>query len=161
MPPAAPVPEDEARAFDYLQLMWDEAERQHQAGFVPSNPHHQKSMAKETTFRGCRFIKVRRAGEGGFSTVWQVHGPVAIPAAVPDAEPDAVRMESVDERQQGYFAMKQVSLRRLEPESRDELVQEAQLLEQLAQKPGHEQYILRYFGHRLNRDTLKIVRTLR
>ena len=161
MPPAAPAPEDEARAFDYLQLMWEEAERQHQAGFVPSNPHHQKSMAKETTFRGCRFIKVRRAGEGGFSTVWQVHGPVAIPAAMPDAEPDAVRMESVDERQQGYFAMKQVSLRRLEPESRDELVQEAQLLEQLAQKPGHEQYILRYFGHRLNRDTLKIVRTLR
>ena len=161
MPPAAPAPEDEARAFDYLQLMWEEAERQHQAGFVPSNPHHQKSMAKETTFRGCRFIKVRRAGEGGFSTVWQVHGPVAIPAAVPDAEPDAVRMESVDARQQGYFAMKQVSLRRLEPESRDELVQEAQLLEQLAQKPGHEQYILRYFGHRLNRDTLKIVRTLR
>ena len=93
--------------------------------------------------------------------MWQVHGPVAIPAAVPDAEPDAVRMESVDARQQGYFAMKQVSLRRLEPESRDELVQEAQLLEQLAQKPGHEQYILRYFGHRLNRDTLKIVRTLR
>ena len=36
-----------------------------------------------------------------------------------------------------------------------------ELLEQLAQKPGHEQYILRYFGHRLNRDTLKIVRTLR
>lgn len=158
--PAAPPPEDEARAFDYLQLMWEEAERQHQAGFVPSNPHNQKPMAKETTFRGCRFIKVRRAGEGGFSTVWQVHGPVAIPAAVPHAEPDAVRMESVDERQQGYFAMKQVSLRRLEPESRDELVQEAQLLEQLAQKPGHEQYILRYFGHRLNRDTLKIVRTL-
>lgn len=160
VPPAAPPPEDEARAYDYLQLMWEEAERQHQAGFVPSNPHAQKPMAKETTFRGCRFIKVRRAGEGGFSTVWQVHGPVAIPAAVPDAEPDAVRMESVDERQQGYFAMKQVSLRRLEPESRDELVQEAQLLEQLAQKPRHEQYILRYFGHRLNRDTLKIVRIL-
>ena len=69
-------------------------------------------------------------------------------------------MEPVDDEHQGYFAMKQVSLRRLEPESRDELVQEAQLLEQLAQVPGNEKYILRYFGHRLNRDTLKIVRTI-
>ena len=43
----------------------------------------------------------------------------------------------------------------------DDVRRAAQLLEQLAQKPGHEQYILRYFGHRLNRDTLKIVRTLR
>ena len=101
---------------------------------------------------------MRRAGEGGFSTVWQVRGPTHVPAAVPGDDPAAVRMEPVSERAQGYYAMKQVSLRRLEPESRDEVVQEAQLLEQLAQKPGHEAYILRYFGHRLNRDTLKIVR---
>ena len=109
-----------------------------------------------TQFRGCRFLKVQRAGEGGFSTVWQVRGPTAIPAAEQGGE--VVRMEEVDESRQGYFAMKQVSLRRLEPESRDELIQEAQLLEQLAQQPGHERYILRYFGHRLNKDTLKIVR---
>ena len=69
------------------------------------------------------------------------------------------RMEPVEENRQGFFAMKQVSLRRLEPESRDELVQEAKLLEQLSQMPDHEQYVLRYFGHRLNRDTLKIVRS--
>lgn len=99
---------------------------------------------------------MRRAGEGGFSTVWQVRGPTAIPAAEQGGE--VVRIEEVDESRQGYFAMKQVSLRRLEPESRDELIQEAQLLEQLAQQPGHERYILRYFGHRLNKDTLKIVR---
>lgn len=90
--------------------------------------------------------------------MWQVRGPTHVPAAVPGDDPTAVRMEPVSERAQGYYAMKQVSLRRLEPESRDEVVQEAQLLEQLAQKPGHEAYILRYFGHRLNRDTLKIVR---
>lgn len=88
--------------------------------------------------------------------MWQVRGPTAIPAAVQGDE--AIRLEEVDESRQGYFAMKQVSLRRLEPESRDELIQEAQLLEQLAQQPGHEQYVLRYFGHRLNKDTLKIVR---
>ena len=86
-------------------------------------------------------------------------GPTAIPASVPGAETDAVRMEPVEETRQGFFAMKQVSLRRLEPESRDELVQEAKLLEQLSQMPDHEQYVLRYFGHRLNRDTLKIVRS--
>lgn len=153
-----PAPDSDERACDYLQLMLDEAERQHLAGYTPANPHNQKSMAKETTFRGIRFIKVRRAGEGGFSTVWQVRGPTAIPAAVPGAVADEVRMEPVDERRQGYFAMKQVSLRRLEPESRDELVQEAQLLEHLAQQPGHEHYVLRYFSHRVNRDTLKIVR---
>ncbi|WFD19686.1 dual-specificity kinase [Malassezia caprae] len=144
-------------ALDFLQRLWDEAAEQHRTGFVPANPHQQKASAKETTFRGCRFIKVRRAGEGGFSTVWQVRGPTHVPAAVPGDDPGAVRMEPVSERAQGYYAMKQVSLRRLEPESRDEVVQEAQLLEQLAQKPGHEAYILRYFGHRLNRDTLKIL----
>lgn len=147
------------RACDFLELMLEEAERQHKTGFVPMHGSQQKPTAKETTFRGCRFIKERRAGEGGFSTVWQVRGPTAIPASVPGAETDAVRMEPVEETRQGFFAMKQVSLRRLEPESRDELVQEAKLLEQLSQMPDHEQYVLRYFGHRLNRDTLKIVRS--
>ncbi|KOS14494.1 serine threonine-protein kinase mph1 [Malassezia pachydermatis] len=154
--PNPPAPSMD-RALDFLQLMWEEAARQHASGFTPSNPHQQKSMAKETTFRGCRFYKVCRAGEGGFSTVWQVKGPAAIPAAIQEGDSEAVRMEPVDDEHQGYFAMKQVSLRRLEPESRDELVQEAQLLEQLAQVPGNEKYILRYFGHRLNRDTLKIL----
>ena len=37
-------------------------------------------------------------------------------------------MEPVEETRQGFFAMKQVSLRRLEAQSRDELVQEAELL---------------------------------
>ena len=85
--------------------------------------------------------------------MWQVHGPTEVPAAGPTGE---VYMEPMDEAHRGYFAMKQVSLRRLEQQSRDELVQEAQLLDQLAMKPGNERYILRYFGHRLSRDTLKI-----
>lgn len=160
-----PAPTTDDHALDFLQRLWDEAAEQHRTGFVPANPYQQKASTKETTvrgenlcqFRGCRFIKVRRAGEGGFSTVWQVRGPTHVPAIVPGEDPSAVRMEPVNERAQGYYAMKQVSLRRLEPESREEVVQEAQLLEQLAQKPGHEAYILRYFGHRLNRDTLKIV----
>ncbi|WFD49259.1 dual-specificity kinase [Malassezia furfur] len=149
---SAPSPEP----VDFLHQMLVEAERQGRAQYTPPKRAGQKPMAKETTFRGCRFLKVQRAGEGGFSTVWQVRGPTAIPAAEQGGE--VVRMEEVDESRQGYFAMKQVSLRRLEPESRDELIQEAQLLEQLAQQPGHERYILRYFGHRLNKDTLKIVR---
>ncbi|WFC96575.1 dual-specificity kinase [Malassezia brasiliensis] len=126
---------------DFLHQMLIEAERQGRAQYTPPQRAGQKPMAKETT--------------GGFSTVWQVRGPTAIPAAEQGGE--VVRMEEVEESRQGYFAMKQVSLRRLEPESRDELIQEAQLLEQLAQQPGHEHYILRYFGHRLNKDTLKIL----
>ncbi|WFD26590.1 dual-specificity kinase [Malassezia nana] len=152
--PPASAPDD---ALDFLVRLRDEAAEQHRTGFVPANPHRQKTLAKETTFRGCRFIKVRRAGEGGFSTVWQVRGPTHVPTVAPGGDPAAVHMEPVSERVQGYFAMKQVSLRRLEPASRDEVVQEAQLLEQLAQEPGHEAFILRYFGHRLNRDTLKML----
>ncbi|WFD44556.1 dual-specificity kinase [Malassezia psittaci] len=150
---------------DFFQEMLLEAKRQGEAHYTPQMPPGEKCSARETTvsgdytdvfqFRGCRFIKVRRAGEGGFSTVWQVRGPTSIPRGSHGVDNES--METIPESRQGYFAMKQVSLRRLEPESRDELVQEAQLLEQLAQQPGHEQYILRYFGHRLNKDTLKIL----
>ena len=130
---------------DYIQLMLDDASRQRRSGPLPPFSR----APKETSFRGCRFYKEKRAGEGGFSTVWQVRGPAAIPA-------DGGAVE-IDESRQGSFAMKQVSLRRLEAQSRDELVQEAELLEQLACKPGNERYILRYFGYRVNRDTLKIM----
>lgn len=133
-------------ARDYMQLMLDEARRE-PAG--PAEPGPSARAPKETSFRGCRFFKERRVGEGGFSTVWQVRGPAAIPSDAGMAEIDAAR--------QGRFAMKQVSLRRLEAQSRDELVQEAELLEQLAHKPGNERYILRYYGYRVNRDTLKIM----
>ncbi|PKI85042.1 Mps1p [Malassezia vespertilionis] len=138
---------------DYLERMREEAIRQQRTSFVPPGRAGQKSSAKETMFRGCKFLKLRRAGEGGFSTVWQVRGPTAIPVS----GAHEIRMEEVSETNQAYFAMKQVSLKRLEPESREELVQEAQLMEQLASRPGNERYILRYFGHRLNRDSLKIL----
>lgn len=46
--PNPPAPSMD-RALDFLQLMWEEAARQHASGFTPSNPHQQKSMAKETT----------------------------------------------------------------------------------------------------------------
>ncbi|WFD00494.1 dual-specificity kinase [Malassezia yamatoensis] len=114
------------------------------ASCVPTRPDFFQEMLLEA-----------KRQEGGFSTVWQVRGPTSIPRSPHGVDNES--METIPESRQGYFAMKQVSLRRLEPESREELVQEAQLLEQLAQQPGHEQYILRYFGHRLNRDTLKIL----
>ena len=148
--PAPPAPEP---ADKFLTRLWEEAERQRATGYTPVVRPGQKTLAKETTFRGCRFIKVRRAGEGGFSTVWHVRGPTAIPTGT--AEDSA--LAAVDEAQQGHYAMKQVSLKRLEEQSRQELIQEAELLEQLAHKPGNGRYILRYFGHRLNRDTLKII----
>ncbi|WFD30517.1 dual-specificity kinase [Malassezia sp. CBS 17886] len=148
---------DEKNA-DYFPAMMAEARRQQLARFTPPARPGQRSSMKETIFRGCKFIKVRRAGEGGFSTVWQVRGPTSVAALVPGgSDMDGVRMEEMEEEKQGFFAMKQVSLKRLEQQSRDELVQEAQLLEQLALKPGNERYILRYFGHRLSKDTLKIL----
>lgn len=149
VPPNIPAPthsgadKPQSAPRDYMQLMLDEARRE------PAEPVPSARAPKETSFRGCRFFKERRVGEGGFSTVWQVRGPAAIPS---DAG-----MTEIDEARQGRFAMKQVSLRRLEAQSRDELVQEAELLEQLAHKPGNERYILRYFGYRVNRDTLKIM----
>lgn len=139
----------------YVRAALDEAERQrhngcnfgeHMVGKVMSN-------RKETKFRGAKYMKVSRAGEGGFSTVFQVLGPVSIPTM--DGGSEAVPPEL-----QAHFAMKQVSLKRLEQSSRDELLQEAQLLESLAEAPDSDKYVLRYFGHKHSGDTLKILMEL-
>ncbi|CAD6884805.1 unnamed protein product [Tilletia controversa] len=107
---------------------------------------------RTTAFRGAKYLKVKRAGEGGFSTVWSIRGPVAIPS-----EDGSQEMIPVPESQQGWFALKQVSLRKLEMQSREEVIKEAALLESLAMKEGNEQFLLRYFGHKVTSGNLKIL----
>ncbi|KAE8217757.1 hypothetical protein CF319_g8224 [Tilletia indica] len=107
---------------------------------------------RTTAFRGAKYFKVKRAGEGGFSTVWSIRGPIAIPA-----EDGSQEMIPVPESQQGWFALKQVSLRKLEMQSREEVIKEAALLESLAMKEGNEQFLLRYFGHKVTSGNLKIL----
>ncbi|KAK0558504.1 Serine/threonine kinase mps1 [Tilletia horrida] len=107
---------------------------------------------RTTVFRGAKYYKVKRAGEGGFSTVWSIRGPVAIPS-----DDGSQEMIPVPESQQGWFALKQVSLRKLEMQSREEVIKEAALLESLAMKEGNEQFLLRYFGHKVTSGNLKIL----
>ncbi|CAO1631301.1 unnamed protein product [Parajaminaea phylloscopi] len=139
----------------WVRAALDEAERQRMNGCTFGEQMVGKAMSsrKETKFRGAKYLKVSRAGEGGFSTVFQVLGPVAIPTVDGGSEP-------VPEELQAYFAMKQVSLKRLEQSSRDELLQEAQLLESLAVAEDSDRYVLRYFGHKHSGDTLKILMEL-
>ncbi|KAL9938228.1 hypothetical protein V8E36_002851 [Tilletia maclaganii] len=107
---------------------------------------------RTTTFRGAKYYKVKRAGEGGFSTVWSIRGPIVIPR-----DDNSQEMVPVPEHQQGWFALKQVSLRKLEIQSREEVIKEAALLESLAMKEGNEQFLLRYFGHKVTAGNLKIL----
>ncbi len=100
--------------------------------------------------KGIKFRKVRKAGEGGFSTVWVVRGPIE--------RPDS--KEEVPEEQQAYYAMKQVNLKKLEPQSREEVLKEAEHLEALARRPGYDKYMLRYFAHKANDSHLKIVSSI-
>lgn len=139
----------------YVRAALDEAERQRRNGcrFGEQMVGRAMSSRKETKFRGAKYLKVSKAGEGGFSTVFQVLGPVTIPTLDGGSEP-------VPEELQAYFAMKQVSLKRLEQSSRDELLQEAELLENLAVVEGSDKYVLRYFGHKHSGDTLKILMEL-
>lgn len=139
----------------YVQAALEEADRQRRNGCIFGEQMVGKPMSsrKETKFRGAKYLKVSRAGEGGFSTVFQVLGPVTVPTMDGGNEPVPAEL-------QGYFAMKQVSLKRLEQSSRDELLQEAQLLESLAEVPDSDKYVLRYFGHKHSGDTLKIMMEL-
>ena len=61
------------------------------------------------------------------------------------------------EDQQAFFAMKQVNLKKLEPQSREEVLKEAEYLEALARIPNYDRYMLRYFAHKSNENHLKIV----
>ncbi|CAO1617872.1 unnamed protein product [Sympodiomycopsis kandeliae] len=139
----------------YVHAALEEAQRQRHNGCKFAENPVGKVLAnqKETKFRGAKYLKVSRAGEGGFSTVFQVVGPVSIPTIHGGVEP-------VPPELQAHFAMKQVSLKKLEQSSRDELLQEAELLETLAQVDDSDRYVLRYFGHKHSGDTLKILMEL-
>lgn len=105
---------------------------------------------KPTTVNGLRYRKIRKAGEGGFSTVWVVRGPFE----------RADTKEEYADHQQAFFAMKQVNLKKLEPQSRADVLKEAEHLEALSRRPGYDKYMLRYFAHKANDSHLKIVRDL-
>lgn len=139
----------------YVQAALEEAQRQRHNGcnFGESLVGKPLSSRKETKFRGARYLKLSRAGEGGFSTVFQVLGPLSIPTIHGD-------FVDVPSELQAHFAMKQVSLKKLEQSSRDELLQEAELLENLAVAEDSDKYVLRYFGHKHSGDTLKILMEL-
>ena len=106
----------------------------------------------ETKFNGYKFKKIRKAGEGGFSTVWQVRGPFA----APDPSQPGQYID-VPESEQAYFAMKQVTLKKMEKISREEVLEECNLLQSLAGKRNNEDYILRFFGWKSSTGSLKIL----
>ncbi|PWN52250.1 kinase-like protein [Violaceomyces palustris] len=143
-----------------MDLLWGEAERQRSLdpeGNAKAIEAISRSNLKMTAFRGAKYRKVRRAGKGGFSIVWVVRGPCSINKDTLAA--DGTRdTEEVPEDRQAFFAMKQVSLKDVESQqNKEELIQEAMLLEQLARREGNEKYILRYFGHKVSNDKLKIM----
>lgn len=102
---------------------------------------------KPTTVYGLKYRKIRKAGEGGFSTVWIVRGPYE----------RVDTREEYAEHQQAFFAMKQVNLKKLEPQSREDVLKEAEHLEALSRRPDYDKYMLRYFAHRANDSHLKIL----
>lgn len=106
----------------------------------------------ETKFNGYKFKKIRKAGEGGFSTVWQVRGPFAAPDPLHPGQ-----YIDVPESEQAYFAMKQVTLKKMEKISREEVLEECNLLQSLAGKKNNEDFILRFFGWKSSTGSLKIL----
>ncbi|PWN42558.1 hypothetical protein IE81DRAFT_323315 [Ceraceosorus guamensis] len=143
---------DRARYPDAVDL---EIRRQQDAGnrYFSMERRNGKSLAecKETSFRGIKFKKLQRLGDGGFSSVWAVRGPMQ------RASEDGTYFEPAAEDETALFAMKHISLKRLEPQSRVDLLREVETLQALAEKPGYEQYILRYFGHKSSSSALKIL----
>lgn len=136
---------------DFMALVRLEAERQRSREPI-DRLGGRPSKDLETKFNGFKFKKVRKAGEGGFSTVWQVRGPTA----VPDPRQPGQYVE-VPEQEQAYFAMKQVTLKKMEKISREEVLEECNLLLSLAGKRNNEDYILRFFGWKSSTGSLKIL----
>ncbi|EPQ27099.1 uncharacterized protein PFL1_05383 [Pseudozyma flocculosa PF-1] len=136
-------------------LIWGEADRQHEQ---PLASHANllelvKGPPKATAMQGLKYRKVKKAGRGGFSVVWVVRGPLYEPSAASPQD-----FEEVPEDRQAFFALKQVSLKEVESEqNRQELISEANTLRTLANLEGSEKYLLRYFGHRVSNDKLKIL----
>jgi serine/threonine protein kinase len=136
---------------DFMSLVRREAERQRSSSFI-EQVRSKPSKDLETKFNGFKFKKIRKAGEGGFSTVWIVHGPYAAPhPSLPATYVD------VPEHEQAYFAMKQVTLKKMEQVSREEVLEECNLLQMLASKQNNENYILRFFGWKSSTGSLKIL----
>ena len=136
-------------------LIWGEAARQREQPLTnhSSLMEFVKGPPKATAMQGLKYRKVRKAGRGGFSVVWVVRGPLYEPSANNPAE-----LEEVPEERQAFFALKQVSLKEVESEqNRQELISEANTLRTLDSLPGSEKYLLRYFGHRVSSDKLKIL----
>lgn len=136
---------------DFMTLVREEALRQANAPFI-EQLSAKPSKDLETKFNGYKFKKIRKAGEGGFSTVWVVRGPYAAPDPLnPGAYID------VAEGDQAYFAMKQVTLKKMEQVSREEVLEECNLLQTLASKRNNEDFILRFFGWKSSTGSLKIL----
>ncbi|PWN31962.1 uncharacterized protein FA14DRAFT_126844, partial [Meira miltonrushii] len=136
---------------DFMTLVREEAARQANAPFL-EQLSAKPSKDLETKFNGYKFKKIRKAGEGGFSTVWVVRGPYAAPDPLnPGAYID------VAEQDQAYFAMKQVTLKKMEQVSREEVLEECNLLQTLASKRNNEDFILRFFGWKSSTGSLKIL----
>ncbi|KAN0063737.1 Serine/threonine kinase mps1 [Thecaphora frezii] len=136
-------------------LIWGEAERQLAQPLANHGNLMElvKGPPKATAMQGLKYRKVKKAGRGGFSVVWVVRGPLYEPSPTNPQE-----VEEVPEHRQAFFALKQVSLKEVESEqNRQELISEANTLRTLANLEGSEKYLLRYFGHRVSNDKLKIL----
>lgn len=162
IPPPTQPGEEELQTDRFFDMMIQEGFRQHNSSTFDSTPlvgNKDPAECKDTILNHNKFKKLRRIGEGGFSTVWSVKGPqFQIQQAVDPATGELVAMKiPVPDENQAYFAMKQVNLKKLEPQSKAELIQEAELLDQLSQKEGNDRYILRYFGCRIGKDSMKIL----
>lgn len=146
----APVEVMETRV-DFMAQVRLETERQQGREHL-ERLSNKPSKDLETKFNGYKFKKIRKAGEGGFSTVWQVRGPFA----APDPQQPGQYID-VPESEQAFFAMKQVTLKKMEKISREEVLEECNLLQSLAGKRNNEDFILRFFGWKSSTGSLKIL----
>jgi serine/threonine protein kinase len=149
--PSAVVCSDKELKFDFMAQVRQEAVRQVGKEHL-ERLGNKPSKDLETKFNGYKFKKIRKAGEGGFSTVWQVRGPFAAPDPLQPGQ-----YIDVPESEQAYFAMKQVTLKKMEKISREEVLEECNLLQSLAGKLNNEDFILRFFGWKSSTGSLKIL----
>lgn len=138
---------------DFTARIWEEVARQRTRVFPEKLLAKLNKENSELKFNNLRFKKVSKAGTGGFSTVHAVHGPLAVAAEGASSKEWIVKPGE----EQGFFALKVVTLKKLEEQSRAEVKQEAELLALLATKPDNDRYILRYFGSKCSSNSLKIL----
>ncbi|PWZ03512.1 kinase-like protein [Testicularia cyperi] len=158
-PPEEPSGEDLAKMFSDFrpEAIFTEAGRQAREPLTSHEDFMKKlhGATKCIRMQGLKFRKPkggRSVGKGGFSVVHVVRGPVCERVKSAD-NPDVIEEIAIPDEQQGFFALKLVDLKEIESDQdKLDLIAEANLLRTLADLPGSEPYLLRYYGHQVTGD---------